>query len=297
MGIFGSIGNFLFGKDEKPSGPYQSPYFKDQEQALNDLVMGNLSRMKPGMMGNDLSQYQNLGPGAPKVLAWGGAKPDGFLQAGQAIPGQMTYQPPSMNFTQRTPYQFSQPQKISAPDIYTPQYEMAQRSIQDQGARTQEQTLNELNSRGMLTSGAANKAIMDLGRDQGDRLADLSSQYSIEQGRMGFQEEQMRRQMEMDRQYNQAAEIFRQQGATDEQSKFLAQQSLAGFGANLQGRQQATQEEQLANMMRRQPMEDLFRMWLQQTGQRGGTDATPGLVGTVLSNAAGAATNYGLSMI
>ena len=174
---------------------------------------------------------------------------------------------------------------------------MAQRSINEQAARTKEEVLNDINSRGMLTSGAANKAVMDLSRDQSNRLADLSSQYSIEQGRMGLQEEEMRRAMDMERQYNQAAEIFRQQGATDEQSKFLAQQSLAGFGANLQGRQQTTQEEQFANFMRRQPMEDLFRMWLQQTGQLGGTAATQGLIPSVLSSAAGAGANYGLSMI
>lgn len=305
MGFFGALKDFFIGKDEKPSGPYQSPYFKDQEKALNDLVMGNIARMNPGMVGMgvntprpDLSRYQNLGPNGPKVFASaGGSRPTSFVQAGQAIPGQMIYQTPNVNFTQRTPYQYSQPAAISMPDIYNPQYDMARRSIENQGARSQEQILNEINSRGMLTAGAANKAIMDLNRDKGDRLADLASQYSIEQGRMGLQEQQMRRQMEMDRQARQAEEIFRQQGASDAQAQFLAQQSLAGYGANLQGRQQITQEEQLANMMRRQPMEDLFRLYLAQIGQVGGTQATPGLIGTVLSNAAGAGANYGLSMI
>lgn len=275
----GGFTDFLFGKDEKPSGPYQSPYFKDQEKTLNDLVMGNISRMNPNLMGSS-------------------------FHAGQYIPGQMSYEAPQINFTNRNPYQYSQPSAISMPDIYNPQYDMARRSIESQGARSQEQILNEMNSRGMLTSGAANKAIMDLNRDQGNRLADLSSQYSIEQGRMGLQEQQMRRQMEMDRQARQAEEIFRQQGASDAQAQFLAQQSLAGFGANLQGRNQimqeqqyGTQEQQLANLMRRQPIEDLFRLYLAQTGQLGGTQGTPGLIGTVLSNAAGAGANYGLSMI
>ena len=275
------ITDFLFGKDEKPSQAYQGPNFASQEDALNRLVMGNVMGQNPGAFGYN----------QPKG-GWGvQANPQqGFQQAGQAIPGQMTYQQPNINFTQRNPYQFTQPQALSIPDLYKPQYDMAQRSIQDQGARTQEQMLNELNSRGMLTSGAANKAVMDLGRDQSNRLADLSSQYSIEQGRMGLQEEQLRRQMDMERQYNQAAEIFRQQGASDSQAQFLAQQSLAGFGANLQGRQQATAEEQLANLMRRQPIEDLFRMWQQQTGQIGGTAGTPGLIPSAASTAAGAAT-------
>lgn len=269
----GGFTDFLFGKKEKASGPYQSQYFQDQEKTLNDLVMGNISKMSPEMMGGS------------------------FLKAGQNIPGQMTYQTPNIDFAQRTPYHYSSPASINIPDVYSPQYNMARRSIVDEGARTQEQILNDINSRGMLTSGAANKAVMDLARDQGNRLADLSSQYSIEQGRMGLQEKQLQRELDMQRQLNQAAEIFRQQGASDEQAKFLAQQSLAGYGANLQGRQLATAEEQLANILRRQPMEDLFRMWLQQTGQTGGTQGSPGLIGTVLSNAAGAGANYGLSMI
>lgn len=282
------MGDFLFGKEATPSRPYQGPQFGQQEQLLSNAVMGNMMGQNPSLMGYNQPQG-----------GWGAQPnaPQGFQQAGQAIPGQMTYQQPNINFTQRTPYQFTQPQAVSIPDIYKPQYEMAQRSINDQGARTQEQMLADLNRRGMLTSGAANKAMMDLSRDQSNRLADLSSQYSIEQGRMGLQEEQMRRQMEMDRQYQQAAEIFRQQGASDEQARFLAQQSLAGFNANLQGRQQATAEEQLANLFRRQPLEDLFKLYQMQTGQIGGTEGSSGLIPSMLSSAAGAATNYGLSFI
>ena len=287
MGLF----DFLFGKDEKPSGPYQGPQFKDQEQLLSDAVMNSM-RNRPQLTGK-LSR--------------------GFTQAGQQIPGQMNfgqvagkYVAPKVNFSQRTPYQFSQPEAINMPDLYTPQYEMARNSILDEGARTQEQLLADLNKRGMLTSGAANKSMFDLAREQNRNLADLSSQYSIEQGRMGLQEQQLRRQMDMDRQINQAAEIFRQQGATDEQAQFLANQSLnaynanlagqaqnlAGFNANLEARKQITAEEQLANLMRRQPLDDLFRLYQGQTGQIGGTAGSAGLIPSALSSAAGAAMGF-----
>jgi Amino acid permeases len=123
----------------------------------------------------------------------------------------------------------------------------------------------------------------------------------------------------MDRQIQQAAEIFRQQGASDEQAMYLAQQNVnlqnaqsganqTAFGANLgaqqqqygqglssaelrlhqqaqqyqqalQGRQQATMEEQLANLFRRQPLEDLFRLWQQQAGPTGPTQGSSGVMG------------------
>jgi len=284
----GGVKDFFFGKDEKAAHPYQSQQFGQQEQMLSDAVMGNMQR-QPQLMGN-LSQ--------------------GFMQAGQKMPGQMNfgqtagkYVSPKINFTKRSPYEFSQPEALSMPDLYTPQYEMAKSSIMDQGAKTQEQLLSDLNKRGMLTSGAANRSMANLATEQNRNLADLSSQYSIEQGRMGLQDQQMQRQMDMDRQVNQAAEIFRQQGASDEQAQFLANQSLnaynanlsgqaqnlAGFNSNLEARKQITAEEQLANLMRRQPLDDLFRLYQGQLGQIGGTAGTPGLISTIASSAAGAA--------
>lgn len=324
------MGDFLFGSDPEPAKPYQGPQFANQEAMLSNAVMGAMAAQNPSLMGymgssnqqqpqfnfgsapqysstpNSLPQggggiwgSPNLqGTKTPPIKTWGNQTsnnynaftPQGFQQAGQYIPGQMTYNQPSLNFSQRTPYQFAETPQVNIQDLYTPQYNMARDSINEQAARTEEQMLANLNARGMLTSGAANKAVMDLARERDDRLSDLSSQYSIEQGRMQMQEEQMRRQMESDRQINQAAEIFRQQGASDEQAMFLAQQSLAGFNANLQGRQQATSEEQLANMIRRQPLQDLFQLYGMQTGQIGGTPGSPGLVSSVLSSAAGGLT-------
>ena len=270
--------------------------------------------------------------------------PQGFQYAGAPIAGQMgsnttvgrlpatttgsgmRYQPfqfwdPGANFTERTPFQFTETPKINVQDIYTPQMDIARRDLTDQYSKSMEEQLAALNSRGMLTSGAANRAEMLNLQERDRRLADLSSQYSIEQGRMQLQEDQMRRQMEFQRQLSQAEELFRQMGATDEQARFLASQNvnlqgmqagqnLSAFGQNLgaqqqqygqglsnaqllmgqqgqqfqqalQGRQQATAEEQLANLFRRQPLEDLMKMWQQQSGQIGATEGSAGAMGVL----------------
>ncbi|MGE0630968.1 MAG: hypothetical protein AB7O96_01065 [Pseudobdellovibrionaceae bacterium] len=277
----------------------------------------------------------------------------GFLNAGSPIAGQMgatttvggipapttqnqSYNPysfsnPNVNFTNRSPYQFSNVPSINVADTYTPQMEMARRDIIEQGDRSREQLLSDLNRRGMLTTGAANREMLLNMQEQDRKLADLSSQYSIEQGRAQLQEDQMRRQMDMERQIQQAAEIFRQQGATDEQAQYLATQNLnvqnaqagqnlAAYNSNLtgqqqqfnqllsgadlrtrqqgqsfdealKGRQQATAEEQLANLFRRQPVEDLFKLWQQQSSPTGGTPGDPGimpLLGTLGGAAIGA---------
>ncbi|MDL1870611.1 hypothetical protein FBR05_00210 [Deltaproteobacteria bacterium PRO3] len=270
--------------------------------------------------------------------------PQGFQYAGAPIAGQMgsnttvgrlpatttgsgmRYRPfqfwdPGANFTERTPFQFTETPRVNVQDIYAPQMDIARRDLTDQAQKSEEQILADMNRRGMLTSGAANRAVMLNLQERDRRLADLSSQYSIEHGRMQLQEDQMRRQMEAQRQLSQAEELFRQMGATDEQAKFLASQNvnlqgqqagqnLAGFQANLgaqqqqygqglsnaqllmgqqgqqfqqalQGRQQATAEEQLANLFRRQPLEDLMKMWQQQSGQIGATEGSAGAMGVL----------------
>lgn len=308
-----------------------------------------------GLNPNENQSYQ-IGPSTSSSYFQNPANsfaPQGFLQAGQPIAGQLTpntsislpnlttpasqtYSPyrffdPGANFTQRSPYQFQQTPSVNVADTYTPQYNLAQRDILEQGNRSREQLLSDLNRRGMLTTGAANREMMLNLQEQDRRLADLSSRFAIEQGRSQLQEDQMRRQMEMQRQVEQAAEIFRQQGATDEQARYLASQNvnlqnaqagqnLSAFNTNLsgqqqrfgqdlarsqllgqqqqqqfnqalEGRRQGTAEEQLANLMRRQPMEDLFRMWGQQAGPTGGTPGDPGampLLGSLIGAGAAA---------
>ena len=278
---------------------------------------------------NQLAQIQ---PNTPLGFQYAGAPIAGQMASNTTVgmPGtttgnSMRYMPyqfydPGANFAQRTPYQFTDPGRVNVADLYTPQMDIARRDLNEQSQKSQEQQLADLNSRG------ANKAIQLNLQDRDRKLADLSSQYSIEQGRMQLQEDQLYRQMDQQRQLNQAEEIFRQMGATDAQAQFLASQNvnlqnaqagqnLSAFGQNLpgllnclvplsspqqqgqqfnqalQGRQQATAEEQLANLFRRQPLEDLMKMWMQQSGQIGATEGSAGIMGVlgpIMGAAAGA---------
>jgi hypothetical protein len=249
--------------------------------------------------------------------------PQGFQQAGQFIPNQLFTSSatglPALttgagdrfnqqfnyktHFDPRQAFQFSDVPTLNVGDIYSPQMDMARRDITRQADLTREQMLSDLNSRGMLTTGATSQGMYRLGQDTSNQLADLSSQYSLQQAQQQLQEDQMRRQMDYQRQVDQAAELFRQQGAPDDQAKFwpskpcrdttrISQGSREPWRSataipatgrerctSTQGRQQATAEEQLANLMRRQPLEDLMAMWKQQAGQTGATEGSPGWLG------------------
>ncbi len=271
-----------------------------------------------------------------------GARPQGFQYAGAPIAGQMfsnttvgglpsqttnarmRYNPfqflqPETNFTERNPYQFDEIQGINVADTFNPNMALARREIEDQRNRSYEQMLSSLNSRGMATSGALDKANFLANQELDRNLADSADRFAIAQGQAQTQEDQMRRSMEYQRQVQQAEEIFKQQGASDDQARYLAEQSinvqglqanqnLAGFQTNLgaqqqqyeqalaraqmlmaqqnqqfqqtlSGRQQATSEEQLANLIRRQPLEDLYRVWAQQAGPTGPQEGSAGVMG------------------
>lgn len=286
---------------------YLQPFNGGSYRPSVQMTNGGIERNDPSL-GSRFGKYFQSSPADNRMTVSGppsgdgndilsSFSPQGFTQAGQNIPGQMSYQPyqfttPNVNFQSRTPYQFSNVAGVNVPDLYKPQYDIAARDITEQGQKTQEQLLADMNRRGLLTSGGATKAMMLQSQEQDRKLANLASQYSIEQGRSQLQEDQMRRQLQMQRETQQAEEVFRQQGATDEQAKFLAGlafntqqaqagQNLSGFQANLAGRQQSTAEEQLANLMRRQPLEDLFRLWGQQAQPTGPTQGSSGVLGTL----------------
>lgn len=292
-------------------------------------------------------------------------------------PSSQSYSPyqfddPGANFSQRSPFNFQESSRINVGDTYSPQMDLARRQIEENSRRSLEQQMADLNARGMLTTGAGNRATMLNLQESGRQLADLSSQYSLDQARAQLQEDQLRRQMEQQRQVSQAEEIFRQQGATDQQAQFLAQQNLnlqnaqagqnlSAFNTNLgaqqqaygqdlsnynarlaaqqqaygqglsnynaalsgqqqafgqdlsrsqllgqlqnqqfnqalQGRQQGTAEEQLANLMRRQPLEDLFRLWGPQAQPTGGTPGSQGAM-PLLGSLLGAGATLGAAAI
>jgi hypothetical protein len=193
-------------------------------------------------------------------------------------------------------------------DAFTPQYEMAQRMAEREGVLQREQLANDMARRGMLTSGAMTRAIQMQQRDQGDRLANLSSQLAAQQAQQKLGAGQWLTQMrgqgdwatqqaraseaarvqqgEWARQQAQAEEIFRQQGATDAQASQMAQMALQrqaqAFGQQQAGRQQGISEWALQQQMRRQPMEDLFRLYQLSTGGSPGSPGSPGLISQLI---------------
>ena len=66
-----------------------------------------------------------------------------------------------------------------------------------------------------------------------------------------------------------------------DRSGLSLQQQNQYWNQMLAGRQQATAEEQLANLMRRQPLEDLMKMYGMQTGTIGPTEGSAGIMGVL----------------
>lgn len=252
---------------------------------------------------------------------------------GQAIGGQMQSNVgdiPALTFEQRTPYQFNVQQpgfnynltpfnaQQAVGDAFTPQAERIQNILNRQGMLEDQAIREDLNRRGLLTSGATTEALAQRRERTGDALSNAllglagqqaqsqlgayqyQNQAQLAQQQAQQQEAARRQQLDYDRQLNQAAEIFRQQGATDQQALSMASQALQqrqlGFNQNLQGRQQALQEFGVQNQLQRQPIDDLLRLYSFSTGAQQGYDAQPGLlqglaggVGQGLGAAAGGA--------
>lgn len=219
-----------------------------------------------------------------------------FTQAGQQIQGQIQ---PTINansfvpqFQQRQAYQFAQPSRVSVADIFTPNIGLAQQALEEQRADAADRARQEMNRLGLLQSGQTIKQLQEIEDETSKQLANQATQLATQQSLAQQQEEQAYRDLLRQRELSQAEELFRQQGATDQQAQLLAQFGLqgaqTGFQQQLAGRQQAIAEEQLANQLRRLPLEDLFRLQLAQMGQisTGGTPATSG-IGGLLGSAAG----------
>lgn len=205
----------------------------------------------------------------------------------QQFQNMMAGIPEQLQFAQRSPYEFSNfnfqtfnPDQALG-DAYTPAYAIAQR----QSAAAQEQDRKAMNDelarRGLYTSGAATEQSMRLGKQYADRLANSSDALLAQQAqqRLGAyqfanQQQMQQQNMEFQRQQAQAAELFRQQGATDAQAQQMAQYAM--------------QRNAYANQLQRQPQEDLFRLYQLSTGATPGSPAQPGLL-QALAPAAGAA--------
>lgn len=321
MGLFSSI----FGSSGG-SKPWQSSQFGQQNDMLSNYLMGNFANSygmnsTPSFQGTGVntqlnnpynsqasgasvaSNYGDYGfmspavqsfqassqPSMPSTFKTSFSQPQqGFTQAGQDIAGYGFTPFSQTGFQERTPFQFSDIQSIDVGDTFTPQYELAKRFIDESQANNDEKLLSSLNKRGLLTTGATTQALNESQTESNRRLDDLGSRFATEQARAQLAEDQMRRAMEQQRQMAQAEELFRQSGASDAQAQFLAQQNLAD-------RNQLTSEEVLANQFRRQPLEDLFRMWQQQTGQV--TNKGSSGIGGLLGGIAGGLASGGISKL
>ncbi len=222
-----------------------------------------------------------------------------------------------VNFQSRNPFQFQgynwdfqgfDPMKAVG-DSFTPQYDIAKRLTQREGTDERAGILEDMNARGMLTTGGTTKAIMTQRDRQSNRLADIASQLAAQQGQqqlgafqfganLNTQQQGMQQQSDFARQQAQAEELFRQQGASDQQAQFLAQTALQkrqqqlqqqnqAFNQQTGARQLALGEYGLQNEMQRQPMNDLFRLYQLSTGGQPGSQGSPGLIGSAAGGIAG----------
>lgn len=212
-------------------------------------------------------------------------------QAYQSNQAQQQLSP--LQFQQRQPYQFSQldiPQVQFDPnkavgDAFTPQAQAIRNVLGDQEQQRIKYFNEDVNKRGLYQSGAALGGINDITKNTDQALSNallnLAGQQASQQlganqfaANLQAQQNQFRANADFQREVNQAAEIFRQQGATDQQAQLMAQDAM--------------QRRAFENQIQRQPLEDLLRLYSFSTGANPGTPAQPGLLQS-LAPVAGAA--------
>lgn len=292
------MGDFLFGSSPEPAQPFRAPGFQQHGELLNQLITGRVLAANPALAGATNAEIASLeaqlaslpppGTGGAArgfgTIAGGAGDPfaqqradltnrlnqlqaqqAGISQFRQNIPTFEPLQP--LQFQQRTPFEFT-----PAADIFTPQIEAAEAVLQRQGTQQRQDIQEDLNRRGLLTTGVTTGALGEQRAREQETLGTLGAQLAAQQAGMEFQREQA-----------QAQELFRQAGASDIQAQQMAQDALARRGAQLQ-------QEQFLNVLQRQPLEDLLRLFSFSTG---GTPATPGSPG-LLQQVAGPAAQAGI---
>jgi len=193
----------------------------------------------------------------------------GSLGTGQAFQNQLG-QIPELSFQSRSPFQFQQSAfdpTTAVGDAFTPQLEAAQAAIGRQGVQQRGNITEDLNRRGLLTAGATTEALGQQREAEQATLGQIAGQLAGQQAQQQLGAQQFAAQMEQQRQSQQAQELFRQAGATDQQAVQLANQSL--------------QAQQFGNILSRQPQEDLLRLFSLSTGATPANPGSPGLFQTV----------------
>lgn len=191
--------------------------------------------------------------------------------------------------------------------------------INQQIGQSRQRTLEDLNTRGLAQTGVTTKALGDI-EEAGQRtLASSLGQLAADQAKQqlgasqfgaqnqlsalglgadvqnqAFQNQLSQGQMEMERQRNQAQDLYQRQGYSSDVAKFLADQDFqrrnAAFNQSLQG--QTLGYNQLLGLsgLAQSPMENLLKLYGLNTG--GGYSSSTGATGGLIPMAASAAAEY-----
>ena len=216
-GFISGIGKTLFGESGQKPQAFRGYGYQDQGKLLNDLLLG---------------QAQTIGSQAAPELSFG---------------------------SQYNPYQFTNSFNASTAvqDAFTPQAANLQRIFNQRQADNAGAINTDLERRGLSTSGAANYALGQNRQQTQDALSNALAQLAGTQANSQLQASQFGAQMDFNKQLNQAAELFRNRGASD---------------------QQALQMAQYAMQRQQQPIQNLMSLYGLSAGATPGYEASPGLV-------------------
>lgn len=186
---------------------------------------------------------------------------DLFLQQAKATQGNEA--PLSLNLqSQYNPYQFTNTFNATkaVQDAFTPQANQLRLLAQQQEAESMPAIQADLARRGLQRAGTAPWAINQNRQNIQSNLSGQLAQLSGQQAGMNLQAQQFGAQLEQQRQLQQAAEYYRNRGASDQQALMMAQYAMA--------RQQ-------------QPYQNLMQLYGASTGGTPGYEGSGGLLGSV----------------
>jgi hypothetical protein len=262
--------SFLFGSSGNDAEAFRGPGWEEQGNILNQLFTGNLFGANPQFQDANNSMIQSL---EQQIADYQTKHPQytqtdeiknlqnqlGNLQGIQGSAQNYQNMFPQLNFAQRSPFQFTQTFDASRAvgDAFSP---LAANLESILNRRQDEQLVNfdeEINKRGLYQSGAALQGTQNIKRDTGDQLSNALAQLAGQQAQQQLGAKQFQAQADAQREMNQAAEIFRNQGVSDQQALQLAQYAI---------------------QKQRTPIEDLFRLYGLSAGGTPGNAGQPGLL-------------------
>jgi hypothetical protein len=296
----------LFGSKPKAPEAFRAPGFETQGELLNLMALAPFAT--PEFIASQPPEVQEQ---LRLVGQFAGMTPS--FDPGQAIAGQIgpttdvsQLQPfQQTQFQERAPFQFGMQfdPRTAVGQAFEPAFAAAAQPIERRGELERQAILEDLNQRGLLTAGATTESLFRQREQERNLLGNISSQLAAEQARQQLGAAQFGAGLGFQTQQAQAAELFRQQGASDAQAQFLAQQAMAQrqqqlgaqqqqFQQMLGGRQAALGEFGLQTALQQAPRDELFRLFQLSSGPTPGQQGSPGLFGNLfggLAQAGGAA--------